>query len=87
MERYPYTPTPYWDESQWEQSEDEAAETDAVQDDSRHVESEILKSVGYAKWLRLFLDVWMPSLCPEIPNFAGGLKFQGVLCRLNRQLK
>ncbi len=30
MERYPYTPTPYWDESQWEQSDDEASETDAV---------------------------------------------------------
>jgi GTP-binding protein HflX len=30
MERYPYTPTPYWDESQWQQSEDEAAEADAV---------------------------------------------------------
>ncbi len=26
MERYPYTPTPYWDESQWEEAEDRASE-------------------------------------------------------------
>jgi hypothetical protein len=30
MERYPYTPTPYWDESQWQQADDEADEADRV---------------------------------------------------------
>lgn len=30
MERYPYTPTPYWDENQWQQADDEASESDVV---------------------------------------------------------
>jgi GTPase len=30
MERYPYTPTPYWDENQWQEADDQASETDAL---------------------------------------------------------